>query len=57
MIKSRRKIRISELYCIFYEKDIDIVDKLEEIVERTGCIKREVVIKALKQYFELDTKD
>ena len=53
----RRKIRISELYCIFYEKDIDIVDKLEEIVERTGCKKREVVIKALKQYFELDTKD
>ena len=54
---SRRKIRISELYCIFYEKDIDIVDKLEEIVERTGCKKHEVVIKALKQYFELDTKD
>ena len=30
---------------------------LEEVVERTGCKKREVVIKALKQYFELNTKD
>ena len=57
MIMSRRKIRVAELYCIFYEKDIDIVDRLEEVVERTGCKKREVIIKALKQYFELDTKD
>ena len=54
---SRRKIRISELYVIFYDRDLDVIDRLEEVVERTGCKKREVVIKALKQYFELDTKD
>ena len=54
---SRRKIRISELYVIFYDRDLDVVDKLEEVVERTGYKKREVVIKALKQYFELNAKD
>ena len=54
---SRRKIRISELYVIFYDRDLDVVDRLEEIVEKTGCKKREVVIKALKQYFELNAKD
>ena len=53
----RRKIRISELYVIFYDHDLDVVDRLEEVVERTGCKKREVVIKALKQYFELNAKD
>ena len=54
---SGRKIRISELYVIFYDRDLDVVDWLEEVVERTGCKKREVVIKALKQYFELNAKD
>ena len=54
---SRRKIRISELYVIFYDRDLDVVDRLEEFVERTGCKKREIVIKALKQYFELNAKD
>lgn len=54
---SRRKVRISELYVIFYDRDLDIVDRLEEVVERTGCKKREIVIKALKQYFELNAKD
>ena len=57
MIMSRRKIRIGELYVIFYDRDLDIVDRLEEVVERTGCKKREIVIKALKQYFELNAKD
>ena len=57
MIMSRRKIRISELYVIFYDRDLDVVDRLEEVVERTGCKKREVIIKALKQYFELNAKD
>ena len=42
---------------IFYDRDLDVVDRLEEVVERTGCKKREVVIKALKQYFELNAKD
>ena len=54
---SRRKMRISELYVIFYDRDLDVVDRLEEVVERTGCKKREIVIKALKQYFELNAKD
>ena len=46
----RRKERLSELYCIFYYEDLDIVDKLEEEVEKTGLKKREIVIRSLKEY-------
>lgn len=53
----QRKERLSELYCIFYYEDLDIVDKLEEVVEQTGLKKREIVIRSLKEYLFNENSD
>ena len=54
---ARRKQRVGEMFIVFYDNDKLILDKIDELVELTGVKKRDIVIKALKQYFELDTKD
>ena len=51
----QRKERIGELYLIFYDRDDEVLNRLDEVVEETGCKKREIVIRALKEYF--DSKD
>ena len=47
----QRKERIGELYLIFYDKDDEVLNRLDEVVEETGYKKREIVIRALKEYF------
>ena len=52
---TRRKQRVGEMFIGFYDNDKLIVDKIDELVELTGVKKRDIVIKALKQYLKIDT--
>lgn len=52
---ARRKQRIGEMFIVFYDNDKLILDKIDELVELTGVKKRDIVIKALKQYLKIDT--
>ena len=51
----RRKQRVGEMFIVFYDNDKLILDKIDELVELTGVKKRDIVIKALKQYLKIDT--
>ena len=52
---TRRKQRVGEMFIVFYDNDKLILDKIDEFVELTGVKKRDIVIKALKQYLKIDT--
>lgn len=52
---TRRKQRVGEMFIVFYDNDKLILDKIDELVELTGVKKRDIVIKALKQYLKIDT--
>lgn len=52
---ARRKQRVGEMFIVFYDNDKLILDKIDELVELTGVKKRDIVIKALKQYLKIDT--
>ena len=52
---ARRKQRVGEMFIVFYDNDKLILDKIDELVELTGIKKRDIVIKALKQYLKIDT--
>ena len=52
---ARRKQRGGEMFIVFYDNDKLILDKIDELVELTGVKKRDIVIKALKQYLKIDT--
>lgn len=52
---TRRKQRVGEMFVVFYDNDKLILDKIDELVELTGVKKRDIVIKALKQYLKIDT--
>lgn len=52
---ARRKQRVGEMFIVFYDNDKLILDKIDELVELTGAKKRDIVIKALKQYLKIDT--
>lgn len=56
---SRRKIRVGEIYAIFYgEKEKRILDEIDRLVEETGCKKRQILINSLEQYlFNNEKKD
>ena len=51
---ARRKQRVGEMFIVFYDNDKLILDKIDELVELTGVKKRDIVIKALKQYLKID---
>ena len=51
---TRRKQRVGEMFIVFYDNDKLILDKIDELVELTGVKKRDIVIKALKQYLKID---
>ena len=50
---TRRKQRVGEMFVVFYDNDKLILDKIDELVELTGVKKRDIVIKALKQYLKI----
>ena len=52
---TRRKQRVGEMFVVFYDNEKLILDKVDELVELTGVKKRDIVIKALKQYLKIDT--
>ncbi len=52
---ARRKQRVGEMFIVFYDNEKLILDKIDELVELTGVKKRDIVIKALKQYLKIDT--
>lgn len=52
---ARRKQRVGEMFVVFYDNEKLILDKIDELVELTGVKKRDIVIKALKQYLKIDT--
>ena len=52
---ARRRQRVGEMFIVFYDNDKLILDKIDELVELTGVKKRDIVIKALKQYLKIDT--
>lgn len=52
---ARRKQRVGEMFIVFYDNDKLILDKIDELVELTGVKKRDIIIKALKQYLKIDT--
>lgn len=52
---ARRKQRVGEMFVVFYDNEKLILDKVDELVELTGVKKRDIVIKALKQYLKIDT--
>ena len=52
---ARRKKSVGEMFIVFYDNDKLILDKIDELVELTGVKKRDIVIKALKQYLKIDT--
>ena len=52
---TRRKQRVGEMFIVFYDNDKLILDKIDELVELTGVKKRDIVIKALKQYLKIYT--
>lgn len=52
---TRRKQRVGEMFVVFYDNEKLILDKIDELVELTGVKKRDIVIKALKQYLKIDT--
>lgn len=52
---TRRKQRVGEMFIVFYDNDKLILDKIDGLVELTGVKKRDIVIKALKQYLKIDT--
>ena len=52
---ARRKRRVGEMFVVFYDNEKLILDKIDELVELTGVKKRDIVIKALKQYLKIDT--
>lgn len=52
---ARRKQRVREMFVVFYDNEKLILDKIDELVELTGVKKRDIVIKALKQYLKIDT--
>lgn len=52
---ARRKQRVGEMFIVLYDNDKLILDKIDELVELTGVKKRDIVIKALKQYLKIDT--
>lgn len=52
---ARRKQRVGEMFAVFYDNEKLILDKIDELVELTGVKKRDIVIKALKQYLKIDT--
>ena len=52
---ARRKQRVGEMFIVFYDNNKLILDKIDELVELTGVKKRDIVIKALKQYLKIDT--
>lgn len=52
---ARRKQRVGEMFIVFYDNDKLILDRIDELVELTGVKKRDIVIKALKQYLKIDT--
>ena len=52
---TRRKQRVGEMFIVFYDNDKLILDKIDELVELTGVKKRDIIIKALKQYLKIDT--
>ena len=51
---ARRKQRVGEMFVVFYDNEKLILDKIDELVELTGVKKRDIVIKALKQYLKID---
>ena len=51
---ARRKQRVGEMFIVFYDNEKLILDKIDELVELTGVKKRDIVIKALKQYLKID---
>ena len=52
---ARRKQRVGEMFVVFYDNEKLILDKIDELVELTGLKKRDIVIKAPKQYLKIDT--